>query len=335
MRATAEARLATCRGELAACRLMRVTGGADLATCRGELAACRLMRVTMEAELASTSARAEARAAELATTTAQLQQLERDLAACRGDLLREQERRAQSLKRIQEVLRCPVSHEICRDPVVASDGLTYQREAISPWLGSRGTSPMTREPLRRLLVPNQLGRALLAQLEEEGLEASDDEEEPEERVEVAGRDPCQLTRLILNRERGPALEMLKSFRSLTEVGLRQQSSSGHTLLHVAIKKKMPDVALAIIAHPQFDLINERLRSGATALHLAARWGMMEVCKAIVQRNDFTQILAEDGAPDMTALRVALMRNLTPLAQFLREAEAAHRARFGDGPAEDG
>lgn len=41
------------------------------------------------------------------------------------------------------------------DPVVAADGFSYERHAIEAWLASKGTSPMTGEPLAdQRLVPN-------------------------------------------------------------------------------------------------------------------------------------------------------------------------------------
>jgi hypothetical protein len=51
---------------------------------------------------------------------------------------------------------CPISQAIFTDPVVASDGFTYDRSQIETWLGAHhGTSPMTNAPLKsRRLTPN-------------------------------------------------------------------------------------------------------------------------------------------------------------------------------------
>ena len=53
---------------------------------------------------------------------------------------------------------CPIT--CCRmiDPVIASDGMTYERDAIVQYLGRAGTvklSPLTREPLTRCLESNE------------------------------------------------------------------------------------------------------------------------------------------------------------------------------------
>lgn len=50
---------------------------------------------------------------------------------------------------------CPITHDIMVDPVVASDGFTYEREAIELVMKLSGTSPMTREPLQEQLSPNR------------------------------------------------------------------------------------------------------------------------------------------------------------------------------------
>lgn len=45
-------------------------------------------------------------------------------------------------------LICPITLETFRDPVRASDGRVYERDAIARWIIAHGTSPFTREPLR-------------------------------------------------------------------------------------------------------------------------------------------------------------------------------------------
>ena len=57
---------------------------------------------------------------------------------------------------------CPITLEPLRDPVVASDGFTYEREAITKWLIDNNKSPCTNLPLKQVpLYPNnQLVRYL-------------------------------------------------------------------------------------------------------------------------------------------------------------------------------
>lgn len=56
----------------------------------------------------------------------------------------------------QELL-CPITQEFMREPVVASDGYSYEKSAILKWISTGNTtSPMTNEPLTDLnLVPNK------------------------------------------------------------------------------------------------------------------------------------------------------------------------------------
>ncbi|XP_044744374.1 WD repeat, SAM and U-box domain-containing protein 1-like isoform X2 [Coccinella septempunctata] len=43
---------------------------------------------------------------------------------------------------------CPITHEVMLEPVVCSDGFTYERRAITEWfMAGKYTSPMTNEPL--------------------------------------------------------------------------------------------------------------------------------------------------------------------------------------------
>ena len=63
---------------------------------------------------------------------------------------------------LDDDLICPITQERFKDPVVTSDGFTYERDAIAQWLQIHDTSPMTNEPLlRKSLTPNMLVRRLL------------------------------------------------------------------------------------------------------------------------------------------------------------------------------
>ena len=51
---------------------------------------------------------------------------------------------------------CPITFDKMKDPVVASDGNTYERAAIEAVLATgNGLSPITREPLEPHLFPNR------------------------------------------------------------------------------------------------------------------------------------------------------------------------------------
>uniref|UniRef100_A0A3P9BJ84 WD repeat, SAM and U-box domain-containing protein 1 n=1 Tax=Maylandia zebra TaxID=106582 RepID=A0A3P9BJ84_9CICH len=77
----------------------------------------------------------------------------------RGRLLR----RIEALKAEQngseapDEFLCPITRELMKDPVIAADGYSYERESIESWIrGKNKTSPMTNLPLQTtLLTPNR------------------------------------------------------------------------------------------------------------------------------------------------------------------------------------
>lgn len=50
---------------------------------------------------------------------------------------------------------CPITKERFTDPVICEDGFTYDREAITAWLQTNNTSPMTREHIGKQIIPNK------------------------------------------------------------------------------------------------------------------------------------------------------------------------------------
>jgi len=58
--------------------------------------------------------------------------------------------------------RCPLTLELMTDPVVAMDGNTYERSAIAEWFAVHTTSPLTREEIQPVLVPNMAIRKLIS-----------------------------------------------------------------------------------------------------------------------------------------------------------------------------
>jgi len=71
-----------------------------------------------------------------------------------------------ALRKIQEELECPIGYCSMKEPVVATDGHTYERQAIRRWFADgHRTSPMTREPMGGCtLVKNLLARRVAQHL---------------------------------------------------------------------------------------------------------------------------------------------------------------------------
>lgn len=61
---------------------------------------------------------------------------------------------------------CPITQEVMKDPVVAEDGHSYEREAILKWVNANHTSPLTRAPMSSVVHPNQSLRLLIEEWNE-------------------------------------------------------------------------------------------------------------------------------------------------------------------------
>ena len=56
---------------------------------------------------------------------------------------------------MEEDYHCPITTELMADPVMTTDGFTYERAAIERWLAGSNLSPITGMPLASTrLVPN-------------------------------------------------------------------------------------------------------------------------------------------------------------------------------------
>ncbi|KAI3356189.1 hypothetical protein L3Q82_017447 [Scortum barcoo] len=77
----------------------------------------------------------------------------------RGRLLRKIEalKAEQSGSEAPDEFLCPITRELMKDPVIAADGYSYERESIECWIRAKNkTSPMTNLPLQTtLLTPNR------------------------------------------------------------------------------------------------------------------------------------------------------------------------------------
>ncbi|KAM8933526.1 WD repeat, SAM and U-box domain-containing protein 1 [Pelodytes ibericus] len=78
----------------------------------------------------------------------------------RNKILRQIEAMKKQLKAahsdVPDEYLCPITWEVMKDPVIASDGYSYERTAIENWISTKRTSPMTNLPLENLLLtPNR------------------------------------------------------------------------------------------------------------------------------------------------------------------------------------
>lgn len=66
---------------------------------------------------------------------------------------------------MEEFLICPITMQLFKDPVIASDGYTYEREAMQQWLSTgHNRSPVTNEQLENTkLISNRVIKILLTE----------------------------------------------------------------------------------------------------------------------------------------------------------------------------
>lgn len=75
----------------------------------------------------------------------------------------EEKNRNRVMENLTNDLICPISGEIFKDPVIASDGFTYEREMIEKWLEWNDTSPLTNMQLINFeLFPNLTVKKLVS-----------------------------------------------------------------------------------------------------------------------------------------------------------------------------
>jgi hypothetical protein len=75
------------------------------------------------------------------------------------------------LEKNRDVFVCPITYDIFKDPVIALDGIFYEREAIEEWFKNHNTSPITRKIIDKTVISSILFNNLL----KEYLEKNPDE----------------------------------------------------------------------------------------------------------------------------------------------------------------
>ena len=79
-----------------------------------------------------------------------------------------------------DCFKCPISKDIMEDPVLASDGFSYERVYIQTWIMTKGKiSPMTREPIKERLIPNRALNGVMEWIREKEKEKEYEEKEKE------------------------------------------------------------------------------------------------------------------------------------------------------------
>lgn len=141
--------------------------------------------------------------------------------------------------------RCPITHEVMHDPVLAPDTHNYERAAIIQALSVNPISPMTRQPIRvdQLIENRELRQeiqqlmSMSEQMTEELDQMTEDYEKPTPMASVrCSGDFAQLSVVIPDGETGPisvAFVIDTSGSMTTEVSTGDGESDGYNMLDIA------------------------------------------------------------------------------------------------------
>lgn len=69
-----------------------------------------------------------------------------------------------AIEKVIEILTCPISGKIFLDPVVASDGRTYERDEITDYVNEHKCSPETLRLMNNNFYPNNLAKRFIVEL---------------------------------------------------------------------------------------------------------------------------------------------------------------------------
>lgn len=162
---------------------------------------------------------------------------------------------------------------------------------------------------------------------------SDDAPGPEERrghlsrsSEEAPEPPVPHGALRLAIERGDVAAALRLLHRRYVPGLNDLDDDGWSVLHQAISRRLPDVALAVVARADFNQVNAKAPGNWTVLHEAAYGGLLPVCRAILARPDFRELRARGQWSGKTARDWAAEQEHAEVVRMLAGAEGGPTRR---------
>jgi len=126
--------------------------------------------------------------------------------------------------KLEETFRCPINKQIMVEPVIASDGKTYEKETIERCIKTTGTSPFTRAILMKDLICNQDKKSEIEEYLASHPEAYDNGE-----VYLPESWKKELIALVESNQISKVNELLDKDRRLLFIDLGE----GHTVFHIA------------------------------------------------------------------------------------------------------
>ena len=165
--------------------------------------------------------------------------------------------------------KCPITCELMQDPVVAADGHSYEKEAITRWLATKKSSPLTRKELdNTFLIPNLNLKILITFFSSDAC--------------VGLPSDIEILEVIFKKYDSERLTQYIEVTDATTLAFRDQQS-GWTPAHLAARYgKTKALEALFIKNPQ--LLDAKTKYGWTPAHLAAGVGNKETLMALYDKN---------------------------------------------------
>ena len=208
---------------------------------------------------------------------------------------------------------CTITHDRFVDPVVCSDGHTYERAAIAKCLEMGLPSPSSNLKGVTIVAPNWMARKTV------------------ERTHEIELPPSKHVRTTINEE-GDMIDACKN-GDLDRVRVSIQAGAnvnavdedGDTPLHHASRYGRFEIVKALI-QAEAD-VNAANKHGWIPLHHASYHDHTEIVLILIQAGANVNVTNEDGN---TSLHLACIYNITEIVKVLIQARADVNARKANG-----
>ncbi|MGL9717357.1 MAG: ankyrin repeat domain-containing protein [Wolbachia sp.] len=224
----------------------------------------------------------------------------------------------------QDSLHCPIEMKLILEPtrIVYDDNSTskdiYEHRTISRWMQKKATCPMTRRPIKRLSLDEEMGRSTQDKLQKYLGECYDELPDDEKRGIDEAINFLRLIWAIKNGDTGQVLRRLINDANVKGV-------QGKTALHYAVISNNTDmVSLLLEARAN---VNAKDNQGETALHYAASSNNIDMVSLLLEAG--ANINARDGQ-GKTALHCAVISNNTDIVNCLLQAGAKANIKDNGG-----
>ena len=165
--------------------------------------------------------------------------------------------------------KCPITCELMQDPVVAADGHSYEKEAITRWLATKKSSPLTRKELdNTFLIPNLNLKILITFFSSDAC--------------VGLPSDFEILKVIFERYDSERLTQYIEVTDANTLAFRDQQS-GWTPAHLAARYGKTKALEALFIKNR-QLLEAKTKHGWTPAHLAAVSGNKETLMAFFDMN---------------------------------------------------